>query len=777
MPITLQCKNGHKLRVKDSAAGKKVRCPTCEDVILIAKSEETETLQNDVDFEDVDPDQMRSPKGTKRSIRPSKLAGAKSRGGQNKKSRFVVPLIGAAVVFGGIGVWALLRTRNPATDLAGAATQPISTTSPVATSSATPAPVTTSPASVVSNPGLQNTPPADPSSKRDSTITPSKSAGSKSAVSKSGEALTTALTAQAKTPKKELDLKAKNSATPAPLPTKVAAAAAVLQVWDAAAADPTAKSQQSLTRRGESWIPVGPADIATHEFRGDCVITNGKLWLHIPRDQSKPMKMAAKDDDSSEAVIPINILGPQSKADGPRVSRVTELSSDSALVTSGVEAGGPKFACRITKGKYWIEVIPNAGAEQLTIGIKAKFVVLPTEFGEDQICDAEDAVQKQISSVPVPHENMVVALERDGNHMSILTYPSIKQAGELTLGFDGPEDDANRGSNAIAKSLSAKLGGQSVFVCLLPQKNLWYSQVVTKKYSAPGHIPITDKSLYPGIWRIAGRVIGKAGPAYYVSEFPNTNLLFECRQSGTCECLFYFLSRPLKGSAGGVLTPLDMYRETVGQNKLNAYLLETETAGRLYHRTTKYRGVCGCMDDMIDKWKLSPRTLTEDAGYFSTLFADCKVIMEHMDIRLHEYQRMGQHLGEVLDKIKTKDISKGDRAAQEFLTAARRCYGGLTTPKLVDANRGYRMMGGMEKKIQAASKTKLNLVDLEKQMERARDVAGDEEIQLKKFRGFVMNLSEAASNYREKAGEPLKEYVTIIGRDCRKMLRTRGRAE
>ena len=454
---------------------------------------------------------------------------------------------------------------------------------------------------------------------------------------------------------------------------------------------------------------------------------------------------------------------------------MTELSDDSALVTFGVENHGPKVACRISKGKYWIEVIPLTGAEQLTIGIKARFVVLPTEFGEDQICDADDAIRKNISSVRLPHENMVIALEREGNHMCIVTYPSIRQAGELTLGFRDSGGGTNRGSDAIATRLSAKLGRNSVYVCLLPQKNLWYSQVVTKKYSAPGHIPITDKSLYPGIWRIAGRVTGKHGPAFYVSEFPDTNLFFECRQSGTCECLFYFLSRPKTGPGDGVLTPLDIYRETVGQNKSSAYLLETETAGRLYHRTTKYRGVCGCMDDMIDKWKLSPQTITEDPDYFSKLFADCKVIMEHMDLRLHEYQRMGQHLKDVLDK--TKDTSKGESAAQEFLAAARRCSAGLTVAKLVDANRGYRMLDNMEMKIRAASKTKLNLVALEQQMERARDVAGDEEIQLKKFRGLVMTLSTAAMRYREKSSEPLKETVTIIGRECRKLLRTRGRAE
>ena len=164
--------------------------------------------------------------------------------------------------------------------------------------------------------------------------------------------------------------------------------------------------------------------------------------------------MAAKEANSSEAVIPINILGTPS-AEGPRISRVTELSGDSALVTFGVEHRGPKVACRISKGKYWIEVIPLTGAEQLTIGIKARFVVLPTEFGEDQICDADDAIRRNISSAPLPHENMVIALEQEGNHMCIVTYPSIRQAGELTLGSRDSEGGTNRGSDAIATSLSA----------------------------------------------------------------------------------------------------------------------------------------------------------------------------------------------------------------------------------------------------------------------------------------------------------------------------------
>jgi hypothetical protein len=351
--------------------------------------------------------------------------------------------------------------------------------------------------------------------------------------------------------------------------------------------------------------------------------------------------------------------------------------------------------------------------------------------------------------------------------------PNGRAGGGLSLGGN----NAPRTATGIVKSVSAKFEGRSVFACLLPQQNLWQSEVVAKKYSAPGHYPITNKSLAPGIWRIGGRIVGKKGPQFYVSEYPNTNLLFECRQSGTIQCLFYYLFRPGEEAAGDALTPLDIYRETLGESGASAYLLETEKAGRLFHPDTKYRGVCGCVDDMKDVWRKQPMKLATDAGYFTSQLNDCKTIIDHMDVRLHEYEGMAQHLAEVLGQMEAVEVPKDDTAAQTYLSVIKNSHNTLKSSIVVDATRAYTLLDEVEAKIQASASRKISLTELDKQIEKVRDVANKQEDQLKKFRGIYLTLSKASLNFREKAEEPLQPYVLAIGHDCRRMLRTRGRAE
>lgn len=739
MPITLQCKNGHTLRLKDEAAGKKVRCPECQTVIVV---------DDDAGDSDFEPEAEPRHKRNHSRGNSSKKRQGKSRGKKKSSSGALVWVIAGGVSAGLLVIGAVLfLILRPA------------------------APQTATAKPEESQPAVASSAPAAAAAERSKAPEPAARPDPSPPVKTETASAETAVAGKPPASQPAPDVTAPAASGSAPPSTGTAPSTAV-KVWDTGGA--TASPTQNLTVRGKDWAGVVPDASQAHTFRGDCVIENEKIWLHIPQDPAQTVKIAAKDKNASQAVIPINILGTQSSASGPRICQVTDVSSDSVLVTFGAADGGPKVGCRVTQGKYWIEVLPQEGAEGLTIGTKAKFVVVPTEFGEDEICDADWALQGNMTSIRLPHENMVIALERDGNHMSILTYPSIDQAGELTVASEGAQ---GQNSSAIASSMSAKFNGNSVFVCLLPQKDLWYSEMITKKYSAPGHIPVT-KPLYPGIWRIGARIVGKTGPLYYVSEFAHKELLFECRQSGTVQCFFYFLCRPEEGTASETLTPLDIYRETLGESEKNAYLLETEVAtGRLCHGPVKYRGVCGCVDDMRDAWKTKPQTLATDPSYFTKQLHDCQTIMDQMDRRLHDYERMSAHIGEMIEAIDADTVAKDNTAAQTFLTVVRSNYKTLKSSKVVEVDRAYKLLEEIEQKIQTASSKKISLLTLDKQIEQVRDVANKQEDQLKKFRGIYLTLSKASSAIREQADDPLKQQVAAIGHDCRKMLRTRGRAE
>ncbi len=764
MPMLVQCKNGHTLRVKDEALGKKVRCPQCQTVVV-------------VDDEAGDAEDSPSPQRKTSAGAATTKSRGKSRSKKKAGGGGLVWMIaggaGVGLVVVGVGLFLLLR---PAPSQNAAVVQ--GQAPAAAPQNAQPAPQPAAVVAVEPKPGPVS---ISPNAKRPPLAAePAKAAPTEPA-----------------TPEVAASPAAEPETSP-PEPAKTGEVAAHgVTVWDASAESGAAP--KSFTAAGENWTVVSSTATLPQRLNGDCVLTNGKIWLHISRDQTAPIRVASKGDaNGQDVVLPIK-LGSEGAATGPRVCEIVEISGDSVRVKIGDEANA-LAVCRITTGKYWVEFIPEQQAQDLTLDVNAKFVVLPTEFGEDEICDADWALQRSESSViPLPRENMVLALEQAGNHMSILTYPSIEQAGELKVAADNSQEAntpggstlsnsrlggnlSGGGTNApsasgVVKSVSAKFEGNSVFACLLPQQGLWQSEVVTKKYSAPGHYPITGKTLAPGIWRIGARIVGKKGPQFYVSEYPNTNLLFECRQSGTMQCLFYYLFRPVEGESGGALTPMDIYRETVGEAGTNAYLLETEQAGRLFHRDTKYRGVCGCVDDMKDVWRKQPQRLATDAAYFTNQLSDCKTIIDHMDVRLHEYEGMAQHLAAVLEQIDAADVSKDDSAAQTYLSVVRSNHNSLKSSIVVDANRAYTLLEEVEAKIHAAANKKISLSDLDKQIEKVRDVANKQEDQLKKFRGIYLTLSKASLNFREKAEDPLKPYVLAIGHDCRRMLRTRGRAE
>lgn len=64
MPISMGCKCGRKFRVKDEAAGKKVRCPDCQKILLVPDPEDFESEDVD-DWEEELPPRRASPSRSK----------------------------------------------------------------------------------------------------------------------------------------------------------------------------------------------------------------------------------------------------------------------------------------------------------------------------------------------------------------------------------------------------------------------------------------------------------------------------------------------------------------------------------------------------------------------------------------------------------------------------------------------------------------------------------------------------------------------------------------
>ncbi len=72
MPIVLECPQGHKLRVKDDVAGKKIRCPKCQAIIRVGKKSESPSRSDDEEWSDFESPEPAAVPAASRSAMPRK---------------------------------------------------------------------------------------------------------------------------------------------------------------------------------------------------------------------------------------------------------------------------------------------------------------------------------------------------------------------------------------------------------------------------------------------------------------------------------------------------------------------------------------------------------------------------------------------------------------------------------------------------------------------------------------------------------------------------------
>jgi hypothetical protein len=357
--------------------------------------------------------------------------------------------------------------------------------------------------------------------------------------------------------------------------------------------------------------------------------------------------------------------------------------------------------------------------------------------------------------------------------MTLISYPSIDQAGGLTIAAGGEARKNGPDLAAHVDSLSARFKGKSVFVAVLPQQNNWYYEAVNKKYSASGQYPITWQPPYPGVWRMAGRVKGK----FYVTDIPSDRFIFGCSQSGTLDCLFAYLESSSASGAAAVATPAAIEREISERWKGSDAAAELDDSGSdhvLMTRKTRYRDVCNSVDDMKEIWRNNPETLRSDPGHNAELLKDCAAIIERLDSRLKEYAKLTEHLAAALPKMKEQQNEPG---LQSFAAAVASSNGQLKGIKLVTATRALSTIDKINQKLEQLNGAQPNVRELDRMAESVRDVANHQEVQLKKLRAATMQLADACTKRREKASPAVLAYVTQVGRECRKVLRNRDTEE
>jgi len=799
MSIVVECAQGHKLRVNDDLAGRKIRCPKCQSVVTVkAASTSARRSADEPDDESFDDEPFgdeafgdeafgdeawdsRPARQLPRRAPRSSGKGSQG-GGSGPNVGLIAAGAGLAVV---LVVTAVFFLRRPAAAPAGGdapAGEPraqaavaapagentsVSESTPAAAPESSPASEPASNAAAtpaVAQAETTNVPAGSPApaapakkgrnrprNKRDEDETPASQSGDPSAAGAAGNR-NGGTGAQGKNGAKEPEVPAGG-----------------VVVWDTGGGSAPQENAKGPAAHPSGWSQVPLDEAATHQFAGDCVVENEYVRLLLPRDGERTVELTAKSRRGTGHSFPLAFEGGAASARGARTVRVAALSEVEATVECGADGNGAQVACRMPGGKSWVEIRPVSRAERVVVGLRSQFVIVPSELGEDLICDS--LLYRPGQSVPIPREQRVIALDCAANSTCLLGYTSVDQAGELTIGSG--EGVSNHGAplSAYVSSMSAKLNGQSVYLAALPQTDSWYSEQVGKKYSAAGQYDISWKPPHAGVWRMAGRVKGRL----FVTDVPHDRFVFSCSQSGTLECLFAYLNDAEEGTEPEGGTPLGVFRETL-QLAANEALPDPDpryAAGGLPRRKTRYRDVCNSVDDMKDVWRGRPETLRSDPEYVAGLLADCQMIIERMDCRLHEYEALAEQLGDIAGEMKQHDSAD----ARALAAAVQKCQSRLKTVKIPAAGRSAEYIASIERKLQTAGAGRLNVNELDKLAEELREIANHQEVQLKKVRGIVVELAEVCMKKRGAGSDEVRQYVLLAGRHCRRVLRNRDPEE
>src|SRR5262249_38934414 len=151
------------------------------------------------------------------------------------------------------------------------------------------------------------------------------------------------------------------------------------------------------------------------------------------------------------------------------------------------------------------------------------------------------------------------------------------------------------------------------------------------------------------------------------------------------------------------------------------------------------------VDDMKDRWRSRPETLTSEPDYVPNLLADCKAILERMDRRLGEYRDLGKHVVSVAAELKEKrEKAKGDASADErsFASALQLSQGKLKSLSAVSVTPALGAIGKIGEKLQRDKAQRIKAAELDRIAEAMRDIANRQEVHLKKLRTATLKLAE-----------------------------------
>jgi len=163
-------------------------------------------------------------------------------------------------------------------------------------------------------------------------------------------------------------------------------------------------------------------------FKGEAVLSNGKIQLAVPR-------RGAAAELRSGGVVRAKLVLPGVGA-LERVSLVEHGKGGATAEVGGRSAGGVEVSARlrIQKGDVTVEIRPGPGAEKLRVECPGRFVVLPDFFADDIVVDA---AKIPVAAADIPTENFLLHPSPAGDAIVMGVFENRDQDVRLTFAGEG----------------------------------------------------------------------------------------------------------------------------------------------------------------------------------------------------------------------------------------------------------------------------------------------------------------------------------------------------
>lgn len=270
-------------------------------------------------------------------------------------------------------------------------------------------------------------------------------------------------------------------------------ATVAVRLFDTDKPSPTPLTGEAVASRA-GWTEVSE-DETNHTFKGDAVISNGRLAIGL-RQKGRGAEVYAVT--SKGAVLWADLVA---VADAPAASlsavKIADNNPGSVAVDATFEtAQGTSLTIgyELKLGQVFVQTQSRSGATGLRVVAPCRFAVLPDFFADDIVVDATELAAPQTE---LPSENLLMHMVGDGEAIVIAVWNPAEDDVRVHLAGAGK-------SRSMASSEIRYAKDGTVCVALLDGPGTWHRRDIAAD-EATKILPLDWKVPYLAHWRVDWR--------------------------------------------------------------------------------------------------------------------------------------------------------------------------------------------------------------------------------------------------------------------------------